>query len=394
MGPRRATTVLAWSLFALWAATAVATPWLGSGQPDNGDWYFPLLAVGYATAGALVASRHPGNAVGWLLLVIALTVGLQFIGQTYVLSHFSGYVAVAWVVGWSFNAWALLVAVFLPLIFPTGRLLSPRWRVAWWFAVVSLVAGIVVVGLTPGNLALEGPVQNPLGVHGTARTVVEAATGWIVAATALCVLLSAVSVILRFGRSTGVERQQLKWFASVTLTALGGLGVSALGDVVPTQLGVLLNGLGWVVFLFGCILGIPIATGIAILRYRLYDVDLVINRTLVYGSLTAASVATYVVSILLLRVVLSPITGQSDLAVAGSTLVVAAVFRPARAWIQELVDRRFYRRRYDAVHTLEDFSTRLRHELDLDAVGTDLCTTADRAVQPAHVSLWLRGVHR
>ena len=168
------------------------------------------------------------------------------------------------------------------------------------------------------------------------------------------------------------------------------LVLSGIGDQLPGRWGEVLNSLGWSVFLFSCIVGIPLATGIAILRYRLYDIDLVINRTLVYGSLTAALATTYVGSILLLGFILSPVAGTSDLEVAGSTLMVAALFRPARSRIQAVVDRRFYRRRYDAVSTVDEFSARLRHELDLDAVGTDLCTIAGRSVQPSHVSLWLR----
>ena len=393
MSPRPRTTTLAWSLFALWAVTAVTAAVVGAGQPANSDWYFPLLLAGYATAGALVASRHPANAVGWLLLGIALMLAVAQVGDSYVLAHLSGYVAVAWVVGWSANAWFLVVVVFLPLIFPTGRLLSSRWRVVWWFDALTLVAGIVVVGLLPGKLAVTTPVQNPLGVHGTARTMVEAAVAWILVASALSLLLSAVSLVVRFRRSEGVERQQLKWFASAVLTALGGLAVSALANPLTSRWGVVLNGVGWIVFLFGCVLGIPVATGIAILRYRLYDIDVVINRTLVYGALTVALATTYVGSILLLRLVLSPITGQSDLAVAGSTLVVAAVFRPARARIQAVVDRRFYRRRYDAARTLDEFAALLRHELDLDAVGEDLRLAVSETMQPTSVSLWLRVSH-
>ena len=159
----RRAKLLAWSLWVLWAGTAVVAASLGAGQTGNSDWYFTLLAVGYATAGALVASRHPANAVGWLLLAIAVKGGLDLVGETYVISHSAGYVAVAWVSGWSFNAWGLLVVVFLPLIFPTGRVLSPRWRVAWWFDAVTLVAGIVVVGLTPGKLARPGSGAEPAG---------------------------------------------------------------------------------------------------------------------------------------------------------------------------------------------------------------------------------------
>jgi hypothetical protein len=262
--------------------------------------------------------------------------------------------------------------------------------VVWWFDLVCLFGGVLVIGLTPGRLD-NPPVKNPLGVHGTAQTVVEALNRLALPTYALAVVLTGISLVARFRRSTGVERQQLKWFASAVLVALGGLTLSAIGIALHAAI---LNDAGWLIFLLGFLLGVPIATGIAILRHRLYDIDVVINRTLVYSALTVTLVVMYVASILLLRVLLGPVTGKSDLAVAGSTLAVAALFRPARSWIQGIVDRRFYRRRYDAVHTVEEFSTRLRHQLDLDAIGTDLCATADQTMQPAHVSLWLRQAHR
>ncbi len=390
MGPHRGTTALAWSLFVLWAAISVVTAVVGSEQPANRDYYFPLMLVGYAAAGALVAWRHPENAVGWLLLAVALTASAMVGGDTYVIAGSPGYVAAAWVSGWLFNVWFALVVAFLPLVFPTGRLLSARWRVVWWFEVVTLLTGVLLVGLRPGQLAVTGSVANPWGVHGTAGNVLATLEPWVLGASSVAVLLSGLSLVLRFRRSRGAERQQLKWFAFAGLLVVGGLAVSGLAALIPGRWSNPVNDVGWSVFLFSAILGIPLATGIAILRHRLYDIDLVINRTLVYGSLTAALAATYVGSILLLRLVLSPVAGTSDLAVAGSTLLVAALFRPARTRIQAAVDRRFYRRRYDSASTLDDFSTRLRHELDLDAVGADLCTIAGRSVQPAHVSLWLR----
>jgi hypothetical protein len=391
MGPHRGTTALAGSLFVLWAVGATATAVVGSGQPSNQDYYFPLMLIGWAAAGALVASRHPRNAVGWLLLGVALTVSVQVGSETYAIprSH-PGYVAAAWVSGWLFNVWFALVVAYIPLVFPTGRLLSPRWRVVWWFETVTLMVEIVSVGLTPGELAVSAHVDNPWGATGTTLAVLERLDPWVLVATIAAVLLPGLSLVLRFRRSRGVERQQLKWFAFVVLLIGGGLMLSGLGQALPGRWSQALNDLGWSVFLICFIAGIPLATGIAVLRYRLYDIDLVIHRTLVYGSLTAALAATYVGSILLLRLRLSPVAGNSDLAVAGSTLMVAALFRPARARIQAVVDRRFYRRRYDAVSTLDEFSARLRDELDLDAVGADLCAIADRSVQPAHVSLWLR----
>ncbi len=391
MGPHRGTTALAWSLFVLWAVISVATALVGSEQPSNLDYYFPLMLVGYAVAGALVAARHPRNAVGWLLLGVALTVSLMVGGDTYAIPHaYPGYVAVAWVSGWLFNVWFALVVGFLPLVFPTGRLLSPRWRVVLWFEIAVLATGVVLVGLTPGELQVTGSVENPVGVHGTARTMLDTLAPWVLGATAFAVLLSGLSLVLRFRRSRGAERQQLKWFAFVGLLGVGGLAMSSVAQAVPHRSSQIINDLGWGVFLVSFILGIPLATAIAILRYRLYDIDLVINRTLVYGTLTAALLGFYVGSILILRVLVSPVTGDNDLAVAGSTLAVAALFSPARARIQAVVDRRFYRRKYDAAQTLDAFSNRLSHVVDLDEVGSELRSAVDRSVQPSRSSVWLR----
>jgi hypothetical protein len=324
-------------------------------------------------------------------MAIAYTVLLQTLGEAYIFSRSNpGYEAVAWVTASFFSVWLLMIVTILPLVFPTGRLLSPRWRPVWWFSLATVATSVVGIGLQPGRMDLEADVENPLGVHGTAATVVQVLNNAIWFAIITSIALAAASLVVRFRRSTGTERQQMKWFALAGLTTVAGLMLAVVGAIIPARWGDPVGNVGWTVFLACGMLGIPVATGIAILRHRLYDIDVVINRTLVYGTLTAALAATYVGLVLLLRLVLGPLAGESALSVAGSTLVVAALFRPARIRIQAVVDRRFYRSRYDASRTLDEFAHRLRHELDLDAVGTDLCTAADRTVQPSHVSLWLR----
>ena len=386
-----AASVLAWGLWSCWLALVVVTIWFGGDLPHHGDYPLLLALVGYATVGALVASRQPGNAVGWLLLVAALALSTSIVGDDYVITMSNpGYVAVAWATGWLvYVGWAIVV-VFLPLRFPTGRLLSPRWRLAEWVALVTTIGGILPLALGPGHLAVNAPVDNPLGVHGAAQRALQVMAEVVPYAVVATLLLSSASLLLRFRRSRGEERQQLKWFTYAALLPFAGLALSAVGLWLPEGPSQVVNDIGWVGFVLASVVAIPIATGFAILRYRLYDIDVVINRTLVYGTLTASLLGFYVGSILGLRFLLSPLTGDNDLAVAGSTLAAAALFRPARARIQAAVDRHFYRRKYDATQTLNAFSNRLSHEVDLGAVGAELCSVVTRSVQPSHVSLWLR----
>jgi len=391
MSPRAAAW-LAWSLWVVFVALQMVTIWQVWIGPAPSDAAFGVMMIGFATVGALVAVRRPGNAVGWLLLAIALAFAVQAMGAVYVMSPSNpGYLAVAWFSAWSWYVWMTLAAVFLPLVFPDGRLLSRRWRPVAWLGAAALAASVVGAAFAPGRLDLEVAVSNPLGVAGAAAGVVRATAvlGDVLALFAF--LLAAASLVQRFRNARGKQRQQLKWFALVGLLTLGGLVPAIVAVLFPGGWRNPVGVVGYFTFLFTIILGVPAATGIAILRHRLYDIDLVIRRTLVYGALTALLVATYLGSVLLFRLVLSPVTGDSDLAVAASTLAVAALFRPARFRIQSVVDRRFYRARYDAGRTLEGFAVRLRDELDLDALGTDLRRVVTDTMQPAHVSLWLRG---
>src|SRR5512139_235865 len=382
--------LLAWSLWWLWLALSVLATWQVWQGPATSDTGFGIATVGFATAGALVAWRQPGNAVGWLLIALALTSTVQTLGATYVLTRSPGYLAVAWVTGWVWYGWLLLIGVFVPLVFPDGRLVSRRWRPVLWLGVAALTACIVGTAFTPGALDLSTTVQNPLGVEGTGGKVFSSVQTVGAALLLLAVVLTVASLLVRFRRSRGVERQQLKWFAFAGVVALTGLTLAASAELLPGTWGDPVGAVGWGMFAFAAVLGIPVATGIAIFRYRLYDIDRVVNRTLVYAALTATLLTTYAASVLVLGRLLTPFTGDSDLAVAGSTLAVAALFRPARKRIQDTVDRRFYRHRYDAARTLDDFTTRLRHELDLDAVGTDLRAVTQDVLQPTHVSLWMR----
>jgi len=340
--------------------------------------------------GALVTSRQPGNAIGWLFLGAGLLLGIS--GGTYGYAAYAltsdpplaGGVISAWLTSWVFLPAIFAVPSLLFLLFPHGRPLGPRWRYAVALVVVSLVCQSLGAALRPGTLDEDSPVkgiENPAGVNSELVTAAEL-LGWTTALAGI--VLATCSLVLRYRRSRGDERLQLRWFAfsavlflvaSMVSTALFVTDLAAAGQVL--------------VLVAFC--SIPLTAGIAILRHRLYDIDVVINRALVYGSLTATLAVVYLGSVLVLQAALSPFTDQSDLAVAGSTLAVAALFGPARRRIQAVVDRRFYRSRYDAARTLDAFAGRLRHEVDLEAVGADLRTAVGSTVQPTHVSLWLRG---
>jgi hypothetical protein len=394
----RAAGWLAWSLFGIYVLTVAATLGLVAFGHGSGDDTLVVLTSGYALVGALVATREPGNAVGWLLLVIAVAYGLPTLAEAYVRGGGrSGEVAAAWFASWSWSVWILVAGVFLPLLFPTGRLVSPRWRVAVWIGGAALVLSVIGAGLDDRMIEVEPrePIPNPFGVGGPASGVVTAAAGVGTVLTMIGFVLGAVSLVVRMRRSRGRERQQLKLFAYVVgAFVLTGLLVLALAlvSVVPGAPRWLdaAGGVGFAVALLLALVGLPVAIGVAILRHRLYDIDVVINRTLVYGALTVILAVAYLASVLVLRLLLSPLTGQSDLAVAGSTLAVAALFRPARRRIQAAVDRRFYRQRYDAARTIDAFSSRLRDELDLETLTAELRGVAQETLQPEHVFLWLR----
>jgi hypothetical protein len=351
--------------------------------------WVPFLA--FATVGAVILARRPGNRIGWLCWAIGFTLTVAFWGSKQV-----------WVVLANQDrsaAWALLpqlgtMAYFgtllgllplLVLLFPTGQLLSRRWRPVAW--AIGLVLGLYLTAvlLTPGPISLNLPTNpdNPLGVEAAEGLLRLVQTIAGVAAPVLA-LAALASVVVRFRSARGEERQQLKWFTFVVaaeLVLLPGLG--SVAEQVAPEVGVL------VVFPVSISL-IPLAIGLAVLRYRLYDIDRIINRTLVYVLLTVLLGATYTVSVFGLGQLLSPATGESALAVAASTLVVAALFQPARRRVQAAVDRRFNRRKYNTATTIQAFSSRLREQIDLDTLSTELLAVVDQTMEPTRVSLWFR----
>jgi hypothetical protein len=286
----------------------------------------------------------------------------------------------AWFGSWS---WTILVYVptsFLLLLFPDGRLPSPRWRLVAWCAALGLIGFLAGYTLEPGPLEDFPQITNPYGFESPILGAVANA-GAILASASM--VASAVSLIVWMRRAGRAQRQQIKWLAYGGALAVGTVFVGGVISVWIGEVGFGLISVG--------LLGVPIFTGVAIARYRLYDIDLIINRTLVYGSLTAMLVVLYFGVIVLLQRVFVVFTGEkSTLAVVASTLLIAAMFNPLRRSIQSFIDRRFYRRKYDARKTLEDFSGKLRDETDLDALNDDLLGVVSETMQPAHVSLWLR----
>jgi hypothetical protein len=362
--------------------THLYEPWL-----DN-----TLTAVFYPTVGALVASRRPENPVGWLLCLYGLAISISYSCAEYAIyallaepNSLPAGEAMAWIVSWVLPI-IIGLSAFLYLLFPTGRLPSRRWRWVAWLTGVLVLAGVITSAFSSGALmGVLGPIRNPLGVEGF--TSIYKALLYIISTLALGAVV--LSVFMRLRHAIGGERQQIKWFAYAAAGSVIATGVAYLIPVVVDtplwfeRMGFALN--------IAFIPAIPIAIGIAILRYRLYDIDLLINRTLVYGTLTAMLVALYFVGIVVLQRVFVFLTSeQSTLAVVASTLLIAALFNPLRRRIQSFIDRRFYRRKYDAAKALQGFSAQLRDETDLDALSDDLVGVVRETMQPAHVSLWIR----
>ena len=347
-----------------------------------------LLAVGYSTVGAVAASHRPGNPVGWVLCSIGLSWGVAHLTSeyaTYALLAAPGSLpaaeAAAWIYSWVWVP-ALGFIVFLPLLFPNGRLPSPRWRPFARFSVLLVVAGTIVAAFSPGpGVGLS--IRNPFGMESLPNLNQQ-----LQALMFALIFVASASLVWRLYHARGVERQQIKWVAYAG--ALGGGASLPTYTVLEAVNLPWLHLAGYVPALVG-ILGVPTAVGIAITRYRLYDIDILINRTLVYGTLTATLVALYLVGIVVLQRVFVFLTGQqSTLAVVASTLLIAALFNPLIRSLQSFTDRRFYRRKYDARKTLERFSARLRDETDLDALSDDLVDVVRETMQPTHASLWLR----
>jgi hypothetical protein len=349
-----------------------------------------LLAVGFSPVGAVIVPRiSPKNPIGWLFCVIGLLWGLMHLSAEYAIytllavpGSLPAGEAAAWMMGWLWVPASGLI-VFLLLLFPDGRLPSRRWRWFAWFSLLLILVGVISQALAPRSVFYLRGIYNPLGVEGLPNVGELAQT-----LVFTLIFVSAASLSVRRLRARGVERQQLKWFTySSTLAISGVILTYTISELIDA---LWLKWVGYVVLMVGFI-GIPISMGIAILRYRLYEIDTLINRTLVYGTLSAMLVALYFGGIVVLQRVFVALTGEkSTLAVVASTLVIAALFNPLRRRVQGFVDRRFYRKKYDARKTLEAFSAKLRDETDLDALNAELVGVVRETMQPAHVSLWLR----
>ena len=348
-----------------------------------------LVAVGYSTVGAVIGPHcSPNNPIGWLFCAIGLIFGATHFSTeyaTYALlaqpGSLVGGEAAAWMSSWLWVP-GLGLVVFLGLLFPDGRLPSARWRPFAWFTTATVLVGAILAAFSPGPILLT-PIENPRGIEGlpSVYRIVEAFMYALI-------VVAAGSMLARLRQASEVERQQIKWFAYATTVAVSG--VILKNTVFPA---VSVTWVWWAGFILTTVglTGSPVAMGVAILRFRLYEIDLIINRTLVYGLLTATLALVYFGSVLSLNQLLLALTGQSSqLVVVASTLAIAVLFNPLRRRIQSFIDQRFYRHKYDAAKTLEAFSAKLRAETDLEKLCEDIAEVVDETMQPSHMTLWLR----
>lgn len=378
--------VLLW-LIALGLSFAFAVVAMRGGT-SLGDSASAFVGFTFSTVGVVIASRRRGNRVGWIFLGIGVSLalnGFAFTYAEYLRDRGAGDVWhwFAWIGTWSWQPGFILLLPTLFLVFPDGHI---RWRAGRVFlriAMVGFLASLAGTIWNPANLPSMTGYENPIGID----RLLDLSDYLLVGGTLLWnpfgLFASVRGLYLRFRSASGVEREQLKWFV---FAGFATLVFYVTGSSLYNMFG---STAGGVVALFGVPL-LPGATAVAILRYRLYDIDRIINRTLVYGGLTIALAGAYLLIVVALQRFLSPLAADSDLTVAASTLAVAALFRPLRSRIQEAIDKSFYRRRYDAAETLGNFSARLRDQVDLEMLSTDLVRVVGDVMQPAHASVWLR----
>jgi hypothetical protein len=380
-------------MLAAWTASVAALVVLsaanGSFQRESLANTFGLLLAfaAFMGVGALIVANRPGNAIGWVFSAIALLAVTGALAEEYAgyavrtrPGVLPGGVLAGWYAGWAWYPTVALALVFTPLLFPDGRPPSPPWRLVAWLTGAGTALFIALAAVQPTIELEDGHVvDNPIGVAGA----VDPEDSLLNIALGLLVVAAVVSLVVRFRRSRGDERLQLKWF-----TYAGALlPVVMLGDLLPDEVSNVLFA--------AAISFLPVAAGIAILRYRLYDIDRLINRTLVYGLVTVLLAVVYAGLVLVGGQLSGGVAdGTPSWAVAGATLAVAALFQPARRRVQRLVDRRFNRARYDAARTVEGFSGRLRDQVDLDTLAAELLAVVDQTMQPTRASLWLRPSRR
>jgi hypothetical protein len=377
---------IAWTIWAL--SIVVTLVGTALGEQAAVEYAFSLVASSFATVGLLIRVRQPANPIGWVFAGVGAISAFEALTNGYVqqargteLSSFEEIVA--WMSSLSFlPIFGLIGALFL--LFPNGTPPSRRWRL------VARISTVAMVMATTGLAFRKGPldgylwIENPFALSGPAGDVTTAIGDLGAGLFFACVLASGVSLLFRLRTSRGPERLQIKWFAYASAIAAAIFMIASVAYASGDQGNLLID----VLFALG-FAAIPSAAGIAILKYRLYDIDLIINRTLVYGALTTFLAAAYFGIVVALQNVI-PGADDSDLTIAGSTLAVAALFRPLRARVQGFIDRRFYRRKFDAQQTLQAFAVRLRDEVDLDQLSSSLVAVVRETMQPQHASVWMR----
>ena len=389
---------LAWSLAGLTVPLmvgAVFFVWLDRASPWRADGPFSLasMVVGVLSnlpvpiVGALIAARQPRSPYGWLWLASGIALSFTQLVAAYAFHGLliaPGTLPLAGLAQWLTGAAWLLnfaTAPFVLLLFPTGHLPSPKWRIVAWVVVAALLTGLPVCAGIAGLSGFVPDVESPFGAPGIVADLLKAIMMISVTLIIIAIVAGVISLLLRFRRASGVERQQLKWFTYGAVLA-GGVLMSDFFYTLPGVWESVKEGIAFNMLP-------PLTIGIAILRYRLYDIDVIIRRTQVYSVLTAALGLVYIGCVVLSRTVIAPLIGGSEVAIMASTLVIAALFSPLRRGIQNVIDKSFYRRKYDATKVLAAFGATARDETDLERLKGELLRVVDRTMQPEFVSLWL-----